>query len=73
MGLNTRFKQSPTATAAELVITWLANEPTPGSTATIFDGDIPTVNELGQAVADLTRIVNQLIDDNASLRNAIND
>jgi hypothetical protein len=42
-------------------ITWTANEPTAGDTHTIADGDVPTVAELGQAVADLTAKVNALI------------
>lgn len=73
MGLNTRFKTADDATAASLVITWTANEPTAGNAATIADGTVPTVAELGQAVADLTAIVNQLIVDNASLRTALED
>jgi len=73
MGLNTRFKQADAATGAALVITWTANEPTAGNAATISNGTIPTVAELGQAVANLTAIVNQLVIDNASLRSALND
>lgn len=42
-------------------ITWTANEPTAGDTATIADGSTPTVAELGQAVADLTAKVNAII------------
>lgn len=42
-------------------ITWTANAPTAGSTATIADGDVPTVAELGQAVADITAKLNSLI------------
>jgi hypothetical protein len=42
-------------------ITWTANEPTAGDTATIADGDTPTVAETGQAIADLTAKVNALI------------
>jgi hypothetical protein len=42
-------------------ITWTANEPTAGDTATIADGDSPTVAETGQAIADLTAKVNALI------------
>jgi len=73
MGLNTRFKEADDATAAALVNTWTTNEPTAANTATIADGTVPTVAELGQAVANLTAIVNQLVVDNASLRNALND
>ncbi len=42
-------------------ITWSSNEPTAGTTATIADGTVPTVAELGQAVQDLTTILNALI------------
>lgn len=42
-------------------ITWTSNEPTPGDTATIANGTIPTVAELGQAVADITAKLNLLI------------
>jgi hypothetical protein len=72
MGINTRFTTADDATAASLDITWTANEPTAGNTQTIADGDTPTVAELGQAVANLTAIVNELIVDNASLRAALN-
>lgn len=61
------------ATAAALVITWSANEPTAGNTATIADGTVPTVAELGQAVANLTAIVNQLVIDVGLIRTAVND
>lgn len=42
-------------------ITWTQNEPTAGSTATIADGDAPTVAESGQAIADLTAKLNAVI------------
>ena len=42
-------------------ITWTANEPTAGDTATIADGTVPTVAELGQAVADLTAKLNAIV------------
>jgi len=42
-------------------ITWTANEPTAGSTHTIADGAVPTVAELGQAVADLTAKLNAVL------------
>jgi hypothetical protein len=49
-----------TQSAAELdyTITWTANEPTAGDSATIADGTVPTVAELGQAVADITAKLN---------------
>lgn len=42
-------------------ITWTANKPTAGNTATIANGATPTVAESGQAIADLTAKVNALI------------
>lgn len=72
MGINTRMSTAANATAASLDITWTANEPTAANTQTIADGDTPTVAELGQSVANLTAIVNELIVDNASMRSAIN-
>lgn len=49
-----------TIAAAELdyTITWSSNEPAAGDTATIADGTVPTVAELGQAVADITAKLN---------------
>jgi hypothetical protein len=46
---------------ADYTITWTANEPTAGSTATIADGAAPTVVETGQAIADLTAKVNAML------------
>jgi hypothetical protein len=42
-------------------ITWTANEPTAGTTATVADGTVPTVAELGQGLQDVTTILNALI------------
>lgn len=78
MGINTRLEkatvQSASAPAAQtsaaLDITWTANEPTAGNTQTIADGDVPTVAELGQAVANLTAIVNELVADMTAVRTA---
>ena len=75
MAINDKFEvgaDAAAATAAALVITWTANEPTAAATQTIADGDTPTVAELGQAVANLNLIVTALIADNAALRTAIN-
>ena len=72
MGVNTRFEKGVDPTAALLDITWSSNEPTPSNAQTIANGTVPTVAELGQSVANLTAIVNQLIVDNASMRAAIN-
>jgi len=49
---------APETAIADYVITWTANEPTAGDTATIADGDTPTVAETGQAIADLTAKLN---------------
>jgi len=43
---------------ADYTITWTDNAPTPGSAATIADGDAPTAAETGQAIADLTAKLN---------------
>ena len=40
------------------VITWTANEPTASKAQTIADGDVPTVAELGQAVANIVAMLN---------------
>lgn len=56
------------ATGSALVITWTSNEPTAGNTATIADGTVPTVAELGQAVQNLTTILNAVIVDLAALK-----
>jgi len=54
---------STTAAAiADYVITWTANEPTAGSTATVADGDVVgDANEGGQAIADLTAKMNLVL------------
>lgn len=44
----------------ELTITWTANEPTAGDTQTIADGSVPTVAELGQAVANIVAKLNDI-------------
>lgn len=46
------------ANVPDYTITWTANEPTAGDSATIADGTVPTVAELGQAVQDLTTKLN---------------
>ena len=61
MGLNTRLEKAADQTStAGLTITWTTGEPTAATTQTIADGGTPTVAELGQSVANLTAIVNQL-------------
>ncbi len=71
--INQRFKSADAATAASLVVTWTANEPTAAATQTIADGTVPTVAELGQFVANQILINDALIADVASLRAAQND
>jgi len=45
---------------ADLTITWTANAPTAGDTQTIADGTVPTVAELGQAVANIVAKLNAI-------------
>ena len=45
----------------DYTITWSSNEPTAGDTATIADGTVPTVAELGQAVQDITTKLNAVL------------
>lgn len=47
--------------AADLTITWTSNPPTPGDTQTISNGTVPTVAELGQAVANITAKINAML------------
>jgi hypothetical protein len=61
------------ATASALTITWTASEPTAATTQTIASGGTPTVGELGQSVANLTDILNNLVADVAAIRTTIND
>lgn len=76
MGVNNDFELSPNPvaqTSDDLVITWTSNEPTASNTQTIADGTVPTVAELGQSIANLTEIVNQLVVDVGVLRTSIAD
>ena len=77
MGLLTRFKTVAAATwaaisqtGAPITITWTANEPTAGTTQTIANGTVPTVAELGQAVANLTAQLNKNVSDIGALDDA---
>ena len=72
MGLNTRFEKPDAITSASLDITWTTGEPTAANTQTIADGGTPTVAELGQSVANLTAIVNELVADVTALRANMN-
>ena len=45
---------------ADLVITFTANPPTPASTQTVADGDIPTVAETGQFMANVEAKLNDI-------------
>lgn len=47
---------------ADYDVTFTANAPTPSSTQTIADGTIPTVAELGQAVANIEAKINAILD-----------
>jgi len=78
MGINTRFEKAsdatysaPSTSGAKVVITWTANEPTAGVTQTIADGDVPTVAELGQYVANANAQIDNLVDDVAALKAAL--
>jgi len=71
MGLNTRFETADDATGTGVTITWTANEPAAAATQTIADGDIPTVAELGQYVANNEAQIALILADIASLRAAI--
>lgn len=53
-----RIPQAQSTAIANYDITWSANEPTAGDSATIANGSTPTVAELGQAVADITAKLN---------------
>lgn len=68
---STATYSAPATTAATTTITWTANEPTPSTTQTIADGDVPTVAELGQSVANLTDQVNKLVADNVAMKAAL--
>ena len=53
---------TPAAAIADYGITWSANEPTAGDTATIADGTlVGDANEGGQAVADITAKLNLIL------------
>jgi hypothetical protein len=71
MGINTRFETADDATGTGVAITWTANEPTAAATQTIADGDVPTVAELGQYVANNEAQIALILADIASLRAAI--
>jgi len=73
MGINTRLEKADDQTStAGYTITWSANEPTAGTSATIADGSSPTVAETGQAIQDITTILNQLQVDVAALYSVMN-
>jgi hypothetical protein len=50
------------ANIADYVVTWSANTPTASSTQTIADGTVPTVAELGQAVANIEAKLVEILD-----------
>jgi hypothetical protein len=47
---------------ADYVVTWSSNTPTASSTQTIADGTVPTVAELGQAVANIEAKLVEILD-----------
>jgi hypothetical protein len=67
MGVGSLTAKAAVQTGAAYTITWTSNEPTAGVTATIANGTIPTVAELGQAVQDLTTQLNKNVVDIAQL------
>jgi hypothetical protein len=50
------------ALVADYVVTWSSNTPTASSTQTIADGTVPTVAELGQAVANIEAKLVEILD-----------
>lgn len=58
---GTKVVGTQEANIPDLVITWSANEPTAGDTATIADGTVPTVAELGQAVKNLNTKISAIL------------
>ena len=72
MGINTRLEKADALTVDPLVVTWTANEPTAAATQTIADGDVPTVAELGQSVANIVANLAQISADLTELRSIIN-
>lgn len=49
------------AAIADYDVTFTANAPTASSTQTIADGTVPTVAELGQAVANIEAKINAIL------------
>lgn len=72
MGINTRLEKADALDAAEIAITWTANEPTAAVTQTIADGTVPTAAELGQYVANMNAQLDNLVSDLAELRSIVN-
>ena len=75
MSINDKFEVNAdvaAATGAAIDITWTANEPTAAVTQTIADGDVPTVAELGQYVANINAQLTKLLADIAALRTKAN-
>lgn len=79
MGVNTRLEKSvaqttttPAAVTMDAVdVTFTANAPTPSNTQTIADGDVPTVAELGQWVANQEVVCEAAQTDITNLRASI--
>jgi hypothetical protein len=72
VGINTKFEKMASKTSGVITITWTANEPTAGVAQTIADGASPTVAETGQAIQNLTTMLNKVVADVESLRSKMN-
>ena len=72
-GKNEVVADVAAATGTGVTITWTANEPTAATTQTIADGDVPTVAELGQYVANNEAQIALILADIAALRLAQNN
>jgi hypothetical protein len=79
MGINTRLTSATAQTASApsaittdaVAVTFTANAPTPAATQTIADGDVPTVAELGQWVANQEVVCEALQADVTALRTTL--
>lgn len=71
MGINTRLEKADALTIDKLIVTWTTNEPTASATQTIANGTVPTVAELGQAVANLVANISQIQADLTELKSVI--
>lgn len=72
MGINTRIEAATAQTTDGLAITFTANEPTASSTQTVADGDVPTVAETGQFMANVEAQIAKMKADLESLYAIVN-